>query len=159
MHMFANAMRNSEGDEIAQIMPQLCSEFDAPQGRVRIDPPTITRACTRACRAEATGQFKIVREARRPVHPDPYMVTHSLGGWTAKLAGTTLNWAPESVTASVRRRDDRATPPQLKELRTLRVAVLHPDDADGRQLTQQLQRIGCQVQAFLAACAHPSGGN
>lgn len=30
----------------------------------------------------------------------------------------------------------------------LRVAVLHPDDADGRQLTQQLQRIGCQVQAF-----------
>ena len=30
----------------------------------------------------------------------------------------------------------------------LRVAVLHPDDVDGRQLTQQLQRIGCQVQAF-----------
>jgi AmiR/NasT family two-component response regulator len=30
----------------------------------------------------------------------------------------------------------------------LRVAVLHPDDNDGRQLTQQLQRIGCQVQAF-----------
>jgi len=30
----------------------------------------------------------------------------------------------------------------------LRVAVLHPDDTDGRQLTQQLQRIGCQVQAF-----------
>ena len=26
--------------------------------------------------------------------------------------------------------------------------MLHPDDADGRQLTQQLQRIGCQVQAF-----------
>ena len=28
------------------------------------------------------------------------------------------------------------------------LAVFHPDDADGRQLTQQLQRIGCQVQAF-----------
>jgi len=26
-----------------------------------------------------------VREARRPVHPDPYLVTHSLGDWTAKL--------------------------------------------------------------------------
>ncbi|WP_366145792.1 ANTAR domain-containing protein [Polaromonas sp.] len=36
----------------------------------------------------------------------------------------------------------------MKDLRTLRVAVFHPDDADGRQLTQQLQRIGCQVQAF-----------
>ena len=42
----------------------------------------------------------------------------------------------------------RATPPQLKELRTLRIAVIHPDDGDGRLLTQQLQRIGCLVQAF-----------
>jgi AmiR/NasT family two-component response regulator len=42
----------------------------------------------------------------------------------------------------------RATPQQLKELRTLNVAVIHPDDADGLQLTQQLQRIGCKVQAF-----------
>ncbi|MBW8468805.1 MAG: ANTAR domain-containing protein [Thiobacillus sp.] len=42
----------------------------------------------------------------------------------------------------------RATPQQLKELRTLTVAVIHPDDSDGRQLTQQLQRIGCKVQAF-----------
>ena len=52
------------------------------------------------------------------------------------------------MTIPTRHRSDRATPPQLKELRTLRVAVLHPDDGDGRQLTQQLQRIGCQVQAF-----------
>ena len=42
----------------------------------------------------------------------------------------------------------RVTPPQLKELRELKIAVIHPDDADGMQLTQQLQRIGCQVQAF-----------
>ena len=42
----------------------------------------------------------------------------------------------------------RATPSLLKDLRTLRIAVYHPDDADGRQLTQQLQRIGCQVQTF-----------
>lgn len=49
---------------------------------------------------------------------------------------------------STNRRAVRTTPPLLKDLRTLRVAVFHPDDADGRQLTQQLQRIGCQVQAF-----------
>lgn len=42
----------------------------------------------------------------------------------------------------------RVTPPQLKELRALKIAVIHPDDADGMLLTQQLQRIGCQVQAF-----------
>ncbi|MHB0991837.1 MAG: ANTAR domain-containing response regulator [Burkholderiales bacterium] len=45
-------------------------------------------------------------------------------------------------------RVQRATPQLLKNLRTLKIAVFHPDDADGRQLTQQLQRIGCQVQAF-----------
>ncbi|WP_370680966.1 ANTAR domain-containing response regulator [Comamonas sp. GB3 AK4-5] len=28
------------------------------------------------------------------------------------------------------------------------MAVLHPDDTDGLHLTQQLQRIGCQTQAF-----------
>lgn len=48
----------------------------------------------------------------------------------------------------IHRRAVRATPPLLKDLRTLRIAVFHPDDADGRQLIQQLQRIGCQVQAF-----------
>lgn len=48
----------------------------------------------------------------------------------------------------IHRRAVRMTPPLLKDLRTLRIAVFHPDDADGRQLTQQLQRIGCQVQAF-----------
>lgn len=42
----------------------------------------------------------------------------------------------------------KATSQQLKELRALTVAVIHPDDNDGRQLTQQLQRIGCKVQAF-----------
>ncbi|QIL79048.1 ANTAR domain-containing protein [Diaphorobacter sp. HDW4A] len=36
----------------------------------------------------------------------------------------------------------------LGDLRTLRVAVLHPDDSDGLHLIQQLQRIGCQTQAF-----------
>ncbi|MEO8935454.1 MAG: ANTAR domain-containing protein [Burkholderiaceae bacterium] len=50
--------------------------------------------------------------------------------------------------STFRPRNGGITPPALKELRQLRVAVLHPDDEDGRQLTQQLQRIGCQVQAF-----------
>jgi AmiR/NasT family two-component response regulator len=48
----------------------------------------------------------------------------------------------------LQRRTLRTTPALVKNLRTLKVAVLHPDDADGRQLIQQLQRIGCQVQAF-----------
>lgn len=47
-----------------------------------------------------------------------------------------------------RRRIVRPASTAMRDLRTLRVGVYHPDDADGRQLTQQLQRIGCQAQAF-----------
>jgi AmiR/NasT family two-component response regulator len=54
----------------------------------------------------------------------------------------------KTVNSLPRHRPDRATPPQLKELRSLRVVVFHPDNADGQQLIQQLQRIGCQVRAF-----------
>lgn len=50
--------------------------------------------------------------------------------------------------APSQRRTIRATPTLLKDLRTLRVLVFHPDDGDGKLLTQQLQRIGCQVQSF-----------
>lgn len=42
----------------------------------------------------------------------------------------------------------RAVPQILKDLRSLRVCVFHPRDQDGEGLTLQLQRIGCQVQAF-----------
>jgi AmiR/NasT family two-component response regulator len=49
---------------------------------------------------------------------------------------------------AVRAHRFRTTPELLKDLRTLRVAVFHPRDHDGEQLTRQLQRIGCQVQAF-----------
>jgi AmiR/NasT family two-component response regulator len=39
------------------------------------------------------------------------------------------------------------TPRQLHELRSLRVAVFHPDDRDGEELMLQLQRIGCKAHA------------
>lgn len=36
----------------------------------------------------------------------------------------------------------------LRDLRSLRVVVFHPDDQDGRELIAQLHRIGCQAKAF-----------
>lgn len=87
MHIFANALRQSGSDEISELMPHvLGSEYDAPQGRVRIDP-TNHHACLypRIGRLNAHGQFTIVRQARRSVYPDPYLVTHSLGDWAAGL--------------------------------------------------------------------------
>lgn len=86
VHLFANAMAKSGSDEIDALMPHLLgSEFDAPQGRVRIDPAN-NHTCLypRIGVANASGQFTIVREAKRAVHPDPYLVTHSLGDWAAR---------------------------------------------------------------------------
>ncbi len=86
VHLFANAMAKSGSDEIDALMPHLLgSEFDAPQGRVRIEP-TNNHTCLypRVGIANASGQFTIVREAKRAVHPDPYLVTHSLGDWAAR---------------------------------------------------------------------------
>lgn len=36
----------------------------------------------------------------------------------------------------------------LRNLRSLNILVLHPDDADGRELLAQLERIGCRVKAL-----------
>ena len=52
--------------------------------------------------------------------------------------------SPEDATP--RRPTLRVTPTQVKELRTLKLALIHPDDNDRLQLMQQISRIGCQVQ-------------
>ncbi|ASW04302.1 ANTAR domain-containing response regulator [Paraburkholderia aromaticivorans] len=46
----------------------------------------------------------------------------------------------------------------LRDLRSLRVCVFHPHDHDGAQLTQQLQRIGCNVHAVWPPLASPPPG-
>jgi AmiR/NasT family two-component response regulator len=40
------------------------------------------------------------------------------------------------------------TPAILRDLRSLKVVVIHPQDQDGEELLAQLQRIGCDVQVF-----------
>ncbi|MDB5818290.1 MAG: hypothetical protein JWQ11_1930 [Rhizobacter sp.] len=45
-------------------------------------------------------------------------------------------------------RIQRSTPDLLRNLRNLRVMVFHPKDADSELLTEQLQRIGCQVMTM-----------
>lgn len=87
-HILANALRRAGSEEIAQLLPCILgSEFDAPQGLVRIDPSNHhTCLYPRIGMVDSRGQFKIVRQATRAVHPDPYMVTHSLGDWAAELS-------------------------------------------------------------------------
>jgi branched-chain amino acid transport system substrate-binding protein len=87
VHLFASAMRLSGSDAIDTLMPNLLGlEFDAPQGRVRIDPSNHhTCLYPRIGIVNGSGQFTVVRQAIRAVHPDPYLITHSLGDWTISL--------------------------------------------------------------------------
>lgn len=88
VHLFANAMRLSGSDAIDALMPCLLgAEFDAPQGRIQIDPSNHhTCLYPRIGIVNHEGQFTLVRQAIRAVHPDPYLVTHSLGDWTIRLS-------------------------------------------------------------------------
>jgi branched-chain amino acid transport system substrate-binding protein len=55
----------------------LGSEFDAPQGHIEIDSDSShTNLWTRLGRANASGQFDVIKESLRPVKPDPYLVSH-----------------------------------------------------------------------------------
>jgi AmiR/NasT family two-component response regulator len=52
------------------------------------------------------------------------------------------------------------TPSILRDLRSLKVVVIHPQDQDGEELLAQLQRIGCDVQIFWPQleCLPPDTG-
>jgi branched-chain amino acid transport system substrate-binding protein len=79
VHLFAKAMAQSNDDDIEVLLPYLLdSEFNAPQGRISIDPLSHhTNLNPRIGRANADGQFTIVRESSNQVYADPYLVTHT----------------------------------------------------------------------------------
>ena len=87
------------------------------------------------------GQFEILEEATQWVRPDPYLVSHTLTDWSARVRA-----AGALRTIRCIRRQELA--PAHASCVRLRVLVFHPDDQDGQELIGQLSRIGCQVKAF-----------
>ena len=89
VHMFARAMKQSGSDEIDRLLPYLLgSEFDAPQGRVRIDPATHhTRLYPRIGRVGGDGRFLVVAESCVGVEADPYLVNHPVDEWSIDSVG------------------------------------------------------------------------
>ncbi|MDB5818291.1 MAG: periplasmic binding domain protein, partial [Rhizobacter sp.] len=93
VHLFAQAMRRSGSDELERLMPHLLgSEYDAPQGRVWVDPQNHhTRLYPRIGRIDDGGAFEIVAQSTVGVDPDPYLVNHSANEWSLQsqaLGGT-----------------------------------------------------------------------
>lgn len=86
-HLLADAMRRVDGDNVVDLLRVLPgSEFSAPQGRVRIDEHNHhTYLRPRIGRVNAAGQFDVLQEAERWVRPDPYLVSHTLQDWSARI--------------------------------------------------------------------------
>jgi branched-chain amino acid transport system substrate-binding protein len=60
-------------------------EFDAPQGRVRIDEQNNhTYLHPLIGRVNRAGHFDIISRAPERVKADPYVVSHTAPHWTAK---------------------------------------------------------------------------
>jgi branched-chain amino acid transport system substrate-binding protein len=80
VHLFAQAMLKSDSDAIDQLLPSLLgSEFNAPQGKVRINPINHhTRLNPRIARISHADKFEIVQEITAGVDADPYLIKHEL---------------------------------------------------------------------------------
>jgi branched-chain amino acid transport system substrate-binding protein len=87
MHLLADAIRRAGSDDptlVARILPGL--EFDAPQGRVRIDEHNNhAYLYPRIGQCNLNGQFDVIANAPGRVKADPYVVSHSPPGWTAQV--------------------------------------------------------------------------
>lgn len=85
VHIAAGALKRTGTDDPERLLPELHdAEFDAPQGRVRIDPQNNhTYLWPRVARLDARKTFQIVWNPGVRVKPDPYCIVPSLDDWSA----------------------------------------------------------------------------
>lgn len=87
VHMFANALRITGGTDTDGLRAALCgADFEAPQGRVKIDPDNNhTYLQSRIGRINGDGEYVVEFEVGRPIKPDPYLVVPALNDWSMHL--------------------------------------------------------------------------
>jgi urea transport system substrate-binding protein len=94
VHLWAQAVKEAGDDDVSKIRRAVRRQaFDAPQGRVSIDPETQHTSkvfrigqITRECR------FEVVYSSESPIAPIPYPNTRSKGDWDAFLMDLHLRW-------------------------------------------------------------------
>src|ERR1700758_2819327 len=84
LHLAMRALARCGSDDPERVLEELRdSEFDAPQGRVRIDPENNhTYLWPRIARLDRHGRFQTVWNPGVRVKPDPYCVVQSLDDWS-----------------------------------------------------------------------------
>ncbi len=84
MHLLADAIRRVGSDDptlLLRVLPGL--EYDAPQGRVRIDEHNNHAYLhPRIGRVNPQGRFDVIGRAPERVKADPYVVSHTTPEWT-----------------------------------------------------------------------------
>jgi branched-chain amino acid transport system substrate-binding protein len=85
VHLAMRALKRCGSDDPERLLPELRdSEFDAPQGRVRIDPENNhAYLWPRIARLDQHGKFQTVWNPGVRIKPDPYCVVQSLDDWSA----------------------------------------------------------------------------
>jgi branched-chain amino acid transport system substrate-binding protein len=92
VHLYAKALEMAGGNEPEAVARHLAGlEFDAPQGRVRIDPDNHhTELWSRIGRINAEGKFDILWQSEARVKPDPYFVTASYDDWMGAVQSRSM---------------------------------------------------------------------
>ncbi|WP_448647400.1 transporter substrate-binding domain-containing protein [Pseudomonas mohnii] len=82
VHLYAIGLERAGTDHFPFLLPHLHNaEFDAPQGRVKIDNTNNhTHLWSRVGKVNSEGLFDVVFEPGVRVAPDPYMLEHYLDG-------------------------------------------------------------------------------
>ncbi|WP_315838802.1 transporter substrate-binding domain-containing protein [Bradyrhizobium prioriisuperbiae] len=85
VHLAMRAMARCGSDDPERVLLELRdAEFDAPQGRVRIDPENNhAYLWPRIARLDQHGRFQTVWNPGVRIKPDPYCVVQSLDDWSA----------------------------------------------------------------------------
>ena len=84
--LIAKAIERAATDDPVQVCAALGGlEYDAPQGRVRVDTNTNhTFLWPRVAKLDANGQFQVVWDPGLRVEPDPYCVDQQLDSWSER---------------------------------------------------------------------------
>ncbi|MGB3389917.1 MAG: transporter substrate-binding domain-containing protein [Pseudaminobacter sp.] len=88
VHIAAEGLRKCGTDDPDIVRAAvLGTEFDAPQGRVRIDPTNAhTYVWPKIGRVGQDGQFEILAATETAIAPEPYQVSYYADEWEAPLA-------------------------------------------------------------------------
>jgi len=98
VHLAASAMRAAGSDDADRIRQALFGlEYDAPQGKVQIDPENgHTYLWPRIGRVNASGSFDVLFESRTAIKPDPYLVSFDPSDWSLKSTMASLDTGPRT---------------------------------------------------------------